>query len=63
MVEERGMELDKEGLERLIQHEIELNAKASQQKQLKASGGVAMILEAELISYLIEKHIQSHKTK
>ena len=57
------MELDKEGLEKLIQHEIELNAKASQETQLKASGGVAMILEVELISYLIEKHIQSHKTK
>lgn len=56
-VEERGMKLDKEGLKKLIQHEIELNVKASQDKQLKASGGVAMTLEAEQTNYLIEKDI------
>ena len=56
-VEERGMKLDKEGLKKLNQHEIELNVKASQDKQLKASGGVAMTLEAEQTNYLIEKDI------
>jgi len=57
MVEERGMKLDKEGFEKLMQHEIELSAKALQEKQLKASGGVDMTLEAEQTNYLIEKNI------
>ncbi len=58
MVEERGMKLDKEGFERLMQHEMELSAKALHEKQLKAMGGVDMSLEAEQTNYLNEHNIQ-----
>jgi alanyl-tRNA synthetase len=57
MAEERGLTLDKDGFEALMKHEHDLSENARIEKQLKASGGIDMSLEAEQTNYLNEQNI------